>query len=171
MHEHRLAGVHRRCAVEHLVGGHVREDEAHDLRRVEVLGHLDRELLRHADPLGVRAIHRQHADAVSLLQPLAARAELLDDADELVAGRERRLRTAHVRAGSDLRIGERYPGRQDPDADLVPPRSGSVLVHHPQDLGPTEVIDDDTLHGVWSTSVTPSAHPVNSAALLGRRPH
>src|SRR3546814_2952625 len=49
-----------------LVGGHVREDEAHHLRRVEVLGDLDRVLLRHADPLRVRAPDRQGADSVSL---------------------------------------------------------------------------------------------------------
>ena len=133
--------------MKHLVRGHVREDEAHDLRRVEVLGHLDRVLLRHADALRVGAPHRQRADTVSLSQPRAARAELLDDADELVAGRERRLRAAEIRAGADQRIGERHAGGQNPDADLARTRSGIVLLHHPQDLGPAEVIDDDALHG------------------------
>jgi hypothetical protein len=39
-----------------LVGGHVGKNEAHDLRRVEVLRHLDRVLLRHADTLGIGAL-------------------------------------------------------------------------------------------------------------------
>ena len=61
-----------RHAVKHLVGGHVGEDEAQDLRRVEVVGHLDRVRLRHADALRVGAPHRQRADAVSLAQPLSS---------------------------------------------------------------------------------------------------
>ncbi len=80
------------------------------------------------------------------LQPRAARAQLLDDADELVAGRERRLRHAEIRAGAQHGVGVRDPGGQNPDADLARPRLGNVVLHHPQDLGPTEVIDDDTLH-------------------------
>jgi hypothetical protein len=83
-----------------LVGGHVGEDEAHDLRRVEVLGHLDRVPLRHADTLRVRSPHRQRGDTDSLAQPRAARAELLDDADKLVSGREGRLRAAEIRTGA-----------------------------------------------------------------------
>ena len=122
------------------------EHEAHDLRRVEVLGHLDRVRLRHADALRVGAPHRQRADAVSHSQPRAARAELLDDADELVAGRERRLRHAEIRAGAQLGIGERHARGQDPDADLARTRPGVLVLHDPQDLGPAEVVDDDALH-------------------------
>ena len=53
VHEHRLAGLHRRGAMQCLVGGHVREQQADDLRRVEVLGHLDHVRRRHADALRV----------------------------------------------------------------------------------------------------------------------
>jgi hypothetical protein len=86
--------------VKQLVGGRVGEDEAHDLRRVEVVGHLDRVLLRHADTLRVGAPHRQRGDTISLPQPRAAQAELLDDADELVAGSEGRLRAAEIVTGA-----------------------------------------------------------------------
>jgi hypothetical protein len=48
-----------------LIGSHVREDEAHDLARVEILGHLDRVRLQNTDSLRVRAPHRQRADTVS----------------------------------------------------------------------------------------------------------
>ena len=146
VHEHRLPALHLRHAVKQLVGGHVGEHEAHDLRRVEVLGHLDRVRLQNTDALRVGAPHRQRADTVSHSQPRAARAELLDDADKLVAGRERRLRHAEIRAGAQLGIGERHAGGQNPDADLARTRPGIVVLHHPQDLGPTEVIDDDALH-------------------------
>jgi hypothetical protein len=76
----------------------------------------------------------------------AARAELLDNADELVTGRERRLRPAEIRAGAQLGIGERHAGGQNPDADFARTRSGIVVLHYPQDLGSAEVIDDNTLH-------------------------
>jgi hypothetical protein len=72
----------------------VGEHEAQDLGRVQVLGDLDRARLRHTDALRVGPRHRQGADAVSFSQARAARAELFDDADELVARRERRLRSA-----------------------------------------------------------------------------
>jgi hypothetical protein len=65
----------------------------------EVLRHLDRVRLRHADTLRVGAPHRQHGDTISLPQPRAARGEL-DDADELVAWRERRLRAAEIDTGA-----------------------------------------------------------------------
>jgi hypothetical protein len=67
---------------------------AHDLRRVELLGHRDRVLLRYAHEFCVCTPLRQHADTVAHSQPRAAGAELIDDADELVAGRERRFGTA-----------------------------------------------------------------------------
>jgi len=68
--------------------------EAEDLPGIEVLGHVDGAGLRHANALGVGAEDRQRADAVAHAQPRAARTQLLDDADELVARRERRLRRA-----------------------------------------------------------------------------
>ena len=122
--------------MKHLVGGHIGEHEAHHLRRVEVLGHLNRARLRHADALRVGAPHRQRADAVSLPQPRAGRAELVDDADKLVAGRKRRLRRAEIRAGAKLSIGERHPGSQDPDAYLARPRPGILVLHHLKTSGP-----------------------------------
>ena len=147
MHEHRLPALRLRRAVEHLVGGHVGKQEAQDLRRIEVLGNLDRAGLRHADAVRVGAPHRQRADAIAHPQPRAVRAELLDDADELVAGRERRLRGAgEVRAGAQLGIGERHPRGQNPDEHLARTRSGNLLLDHLQDLGPAVVIDDDALH-------------------------
>jgi hypothetical protein len=133
--------------VKHLVGGHVGKEEAQDLPWIEVLGNVDCAGLGHADAVRVRAPDRQRADAVTHLQPRAVRPELLDDAYELVAGRERWLRRAgDIRAGAQLGIGERHPGGQDPDAHLARTRSGIVLLDHAQDLGPAEVIDDDTLH-------------------------
>jgi hypothetical protein len=110
----------------------------HNLGGIEVLGHLDGVRLRQADALGVGAPDRQRADAVPHPQPRATRAELLDDADELVAGRERRLRHAEIRAGPQLGIGERHAGGQNPDAHLAWARLGNAVLHHPQDLRPAE---------------------------------
>jgi hypothetical protein len=146
MHEHRLPALHRRHAVKQLVAGHVGEDEAHDLRRVEVRGHLDRVLLRHADTLRVRAPHHQRGDTVSHLQPRAPGAELLDDTDELVARRERRLRATEIDTRTQQRIAERHAGGQNPHAHLARRRSGIVLLDHLQDLGATVVINHDALH-------------------------
>ena len=107
------------------------KEEAQDLPRIEVLGNVDRAGLRHADAVRVRAPDRQRADAIAHAQPRAARAELLDDADELVAGRERRLRGAReVRAGAQLGIGERHPGRQNLDEHLARTRSRILLLDH-----------------------------------------
>jgi hypothetical protein len=146
VHEHGLAALHLGRAVKELVSGHVDEHQAQHLRRVEVLGHLDRVLLEHADALRVGAPHRQRADAVSHVQPRAARAELLDDADELVAGCERRLRHAEVGAGAQHCVGVRHAGGQNVDADLPWPRFGNVVLDDPQDVGTAVVIDDDALH-------------------------
>jgi hypothetical protein len=136
--------------MEQLVRSHVDEDKAQDLRRVEVLGHLDRVRLRHADVLRVGSPHRQSADAVPNTQPRAARAELLDDADELVAGRERWPWHAEIRAGAQHGVGVRHPGGKNSHPDLARTRSGNVGVHHPQDLGPAVVIDNDALHPVFA---------------------
>jgi hypothetical protein len=106
MHEQSLPAFRFRCAVKHLVRGHVDEDEAQDLGRVEVVGHLDRVVLRNADTFGVGAPLRQCADAGSHVKPRAAGAELIDMADEFVAGRERRLRAAEIRARTHLGIAE-----------------------------------------------------------------
>src|SRR5215204_2194477 len=87
-------------------------------------------------------------------------AELLDDADELVAGRERRLRPAgDIRAGAQLRIGEGDPGGQDRDAHLARPRSRILVLDHLQDLGPAESLNYDTLHGSSSLSRTAPSMP------------
>jgi hypothetical protein len=82
------------------------ENEAHDLRRVVVLGHLDRVRLQHADLLRVTTPDGQRADAVSVPQARTARADFLDHPDELVPGRERRLRHAEIGARPQLGIGE-----------------------------------------------------------------
>jgi hypothetical protein len=60
--------------------------QAQDLRRIQVLRHLDGADLRHAHALGVGTPHRQRADTVSDPEPCAARAQLLDDTDKLIAG-------------------------------------------------------------------------------------
>ena len=132
--------------MQQLIGSHVREDEAHDLARVEILGHLDRVRLQNTDALRVRAPHRQRADTASDAQPGAARAELLDHADELVARRERRLRHAQIRADAEHGVGVRHASRENSDEHLARTRSRILILHHPQDLGPTVVINDDTLH-------------------------
>jgi len=134
------------AAVKHLVGGHVRKEEAQDLARIEVLGHLDRAGLRHADALRVGAPDRQRADAVAHAQPRAVRAELFDDADELVAGRERWLRHAEIRTDAEHGIGVRHARGQDPDAHLARTRSRIVLLDDPQDLGTAEVIHNNAFH-------------------------
>jgi hypothetical protein len=92
--------------VQHLIRGHVREQEAQHFGRVEVFGHLDHVFLPQADALRVRTPHGQRADTVSDTQTRALRSELLDDAYELIAGGERRLRHAEIRAGAQLGIGE-----------------------------------------------------------------
>jgi hypothetical protein len=131
-----------------LVGGHVRKDEAQGLRRVEIIGHLDRVLLQHTDSLGVCAPDRQRADTVADAQCRAARTELLDDADQLVAGGERRLRHAEVRTGAEHGIGVRHTGRQNPHTHLTRTRPGNLIIDHPHDLGAAEVIHDHALHPV-----------------------
>jgi hypothetical protein len=125
----------------------VGEDGAHDLLRVEIFWHLDRVLLRHADTLRVGAPHRQRGDTISLPQPRAARAELLDDADKLVAGREGRLRATEIDTRTQQRIAERHAGGQNPHAHLARRRSRIVLIHHLQNHGPAVALNDDTLHG------------------------
>jgi hypothetical protein len=148
VHEHRLPALRPRSPVEQLVGSHIREDEAQNLRRVDVLGHLDRIRLKHTDALGVRAPDRQSADTVSHAQPRAARAELLDHADKLVARRERRLRHAEIRTDAEHGIGVRHAGGQHPDANLARSGTGNVVVDHRQDLGTAEVVHDHALHPV-----------------------
>jgi hypothetical protein len=134
-------------AAYHLIGGHVGKEEAEDLPGVEVLGNVDCAGLRYADAVRVGAPYGQRTDAITHAQPRALRTELFDDTDELVAGRERWLRRAReVRAGAQLGIGERHPGCQNLDAHLARTRSRIVLLHHPQDLGPAEVVDDYALH-------------------------
>src|SRR5205814_8395875 len=80
-------------------------------------------------------------------QPRAARAELSDDADELIARRERRLRPAEIGAGAQLRVGERYAGGQHPDADFAPPGARRLRLHELENLGTAEPRDDNSLHG------------------------
>jgi hypothetical protein len=146
VHEHRLATPHLRHAVEQLVGGQVGEDQARDLRRVEVVGHRDCVHLGHADAFRVGAPHGQRGDPVSHVHPRAARTDLLDDADELVTGCERRRRHTEVGAGAQLCVGERDTGGKHPDAHVASARSGNVDLDHLQDIGSAEVIDDDTLY-------------------------
>ena len=147
MHQHRLAAFRPRRAVKHLVGGHVGEDQADDLRRVQVLGHIDRILPRHADEFSVCAPLRQRADAVSHMPPRrGVCAELVDDADELISRREWRFRPAEIRAGAHLGIAEGHAGGQDPDADLAATRSGIVRLDDLYDFGTAEPVDQDSLH-------------------------
>ncbi len=134
--------------MEHLVGGHVGKQETEHLAGIEILGDVDRAGLGHADAVRVRAPDRQRADPVADAQPRAARTERLDDADELVARGERRLRRAgQVGAGAELGIGERDARGQDPDADLTRAGLRIGLLDEPQDLRPAVMIDEHTLHG------------------------
>jgi hypothetical protein len=132
--------------MQQLIGGHVGEDEAGHLGRIKVAGDLDRIHLRHTHALGVGAPDRQRCHPVARSQPRAARAQLLDHADELVAGRERRLGHAEIGAGAQLGIGKGHPRRQHPDADLADPRPRIVLLYHPQHLGPAIALHDHALH-------------------------
>ena len=91
-------------------------------------------------------VHRERGDSVSFPQPRASGAEFFDDADEFVAGRERRLRHAEIGAGAQHCVGVRHAGGQNPDAGLPRARPGNVVLDHPQDLGPAVAIDDDALH-------------------------
>jgi hypothetical protein len=80
-------------------------------------------------------------------QPRATRAELFDDADKLVAGRERRLRGAReVRAAAQLGVGERDPRRQNLHEHLAWPWSGILVLDHLQHVGPAEMVNNDALH-------------------------
>src|SRR5829696_9812516 len=67
-----------------------------------------------------------------LSQPRAARTQLINDADELVAGCERRLRAAEIGAGAYQRIGERHAGSQSPDAHLARTWTGIRILHNLQ---------------------------------------
>ena len=103
-------------------------------RRVDVLRHLDRVRLQNTDALRVGAPHRQRADAISPRSLVQPGPSFLDDADELVAGRERRLRHAEIRADAEHGIGVRHPAaktltrpRPDPVEVRRPPRSATPL--------------------------------------------
>ena len=99
-----------------------------------------------AHALSVGTPHGQRADAVSHVQPRTTGAELLDHADEFVSGREWRLRPpGDICAGPELGIGERYAGRENPDADLALTRPGDIVLDHLEDLWSSAVIDDDAL--------------------------
>ncbi len=171
VHERRLPRLHLGRAMKHLVRGHVRKQQAQDLPRIEILRNVHCTGLRHTHPLRVRAPDRQCANTVADPQPRAARAELFDNADKLVTGRERRFGSARkIRAGAQLGIGERHPRRQNLDHHLARPRSGIPLFDHLQDLGPTEMVNHDTLHRkpplrCHSTRITPHAPPRPSPAL------
>jgi hypothetical protein len=138
--------------VQHLVGRHVGEDEANDLCRIEILRHLHGARLRHANAFGIRAPHRQRADAVPWVEPGAARTELLDDANELVARRKRWSWAAgDVRPRAQLGIGERHAGCQDAYAYLAPNWFRNVILHYLHDLGATIVINDHAFHVTLSS--------------------
>jgi hypothetical protein len=85
------------------------------------------------------------------LRPRAVRAEFGDDADELVARGEWRLRATEICAGAHLRIAERHARRQDPDANFARTRSGVALFHNADNFRPTEMIDDYALHEMTSS--------------------
>ena len=51
--------------MQHLIGGHIGEHEAHDLCGVEVLGNHDRTRLGHAHLLGIGAPNREGSDAIT----------------------------------------------------------------------------------------------------------
>src|SRR5204862_7174738 len=114
--------------------------------------------------------HRQHADAVADSQPRAARAELFDDADELIARRERRLRPAEIGAGAQLRVGERYAGGQHPDADFAPPGARRLRLHELENLGTAEPRDDNSLHGPGRSARSLRAFDTNKPQRRGGRP-
>src|SRR5262249_51348746 len=105
-------------------------------------------LLQDAHPLRIRAPDGQRPDAVANVQPLAARAELLDHADQLVAGRERRLRDTEVGAGAQHGIGERHARGQRLAADVAGAGAGDRVLDHLQNLGTAEVVYDHPLHPV-----------------------
>src|SRR5690606_3051229 len=94
------------------------------------------------DALRVRAPNGQRTDAISLSEPRAAWAEGLDDADELVARRERRLGAVEVRAGSELGIGERHLRRRE---SIASPKSarrrGGARKNCPRAIPPARAAD------------------------------
>jgi len=144
-----------------LIRRHIRQDQAHHLRRIEILRHFDRVHFRNADALGARAPNGQRRHASSGAQPRAAGTDLLDHADKLVARCERRLRRTNRGAGyaadigacAEQRVGKRHAGRQDSHADLANARARISILHHPQHLGTAEVIDDDSFHCARARSV------------------
>ncbi len=152
-------------AVQQLVGGHVREDDAHQQRGVEVLRHRDRLLLRDTHLFRVTAPDGQRRHPVSLTQRRTALSCLTDGADELVTGSEGWFRSPEVRPGSDQCVGERHTCRLHLDAHLPSPRPGSRLVDHVQNLRTAEAVRDDTLHGLVSPTTSDPGNriPVEAA--------
>jgi hypothetical protein len=119
------------------------EDGPEDSGRVEARAAVPADRRVGADERG-----GQRGDAVAFAQPRAARTELLDHADELVAGSEQWLRHPKIGACPQLGIGERHPRGQYPDTHLARAGLGVVVLHHRQLLGSAEPVDDDTLHAL-----------------------
>ncbi|BCW66742.1 hypothetical protein NicSoilB4_15050 [Arthrobacter sp. NicSoilB4] len=133
--------------MEQLVGSHVGQDKADNLRRVEVLGHLDCFRLGHTNAFRVRTPDCQCCNPIPYTQPGTSGAELLYNAHELVTGRKRRLRDMKICASPQLRIRERHTGCQHPDSDLAGAGPRILGLYHLQDLRTTESFDNDAFHG------------------------
>ena len=72
-------------------------------------------------------------------------ARFADGGHDPVSSSQRRA--GDVRPGAQLGVGERHARGENPDPYLARTWPGVFLLHDSQDLGPAEVIDDDTLHG------------------------
>jgi hypothetical protein len=72
--------------------------------------------------------------------------ERLDDADELVTRRERRLRASEISPSSKLGICEGDARGEDLDSNLSRPRFRDLGLDDRDDLGPAILTHDDALH-------------------------
>ena len=166
--------VGRTCArdLDRLVGGDARAGQGRGVERVDAVRHADDEVRRCLDELGEAAVDRVagvpllgaerlpagdaviaaaagiaepgHGDAVAERDLRDAGAELLDDADALVAGYEGRRRLDRPVAVRRVDVGVAETGRLDPDEDLARAGNRRLDLLEPQRLG--ERVHDRRLH-------------------------
>ena len=108
----RVAEVHRACGA--ASGTRRVSRKVLRPRRSASSGRPRPHVLRHADALGVGAVHRRRPDSIALLDLWRGAPSASTMPTSASAGREQRLRAAHVRAGPDLRGLERHARRPEP---------------------------------------------------------
>lgn len=133
-HHDRLAAAHLRRPVQHPPGGDAVDDDGLGGLRLHAVW--NRGELAHVDQrqVGPAADLRQRGDALSDGDLRVAVADLLDDADEVVAGHERERRLVVVLPQAHLLLGERDTRRLDPHDRLSRGRLGQIARADPEGL-------------------------------------